>query len=117
MHWNRIFFTHSCIVVLLLPFANAELIFEDFPLVPGLARAHGILMGLSFAVFFPLGALLLRAIKGKWAVRAHVACQMLGWICMLAGLGTGIRLASIIDYVWLRSRLAPWTTFQLTFLK
>ncbi|KAH7131462.1 integral membrane protein [Dactylonectria estremocensis] len=73
------------------------MIYEDLHLVPKYAKLHGAEMGLAFVIIFPLGALFIRILKFKGSVWAHVACQLVGWVLMLAGLGTGIRLGNIID--------------------
>ncbi|KAH6990267.1 integral membrane protein [Ilyonectria destructans] len=73
------------------------MIYEDLHLVPKYARIHGLEMGLAFVILFPLGALFIRVLKFKGSVWAHVVCQLVGWVLMLAGLATGIRLGKIID--------------------
>jgi predicted phage tail protein len=74
-------------------------IFEDLHLVPDLAKAHGTVMGVTFVIVFPLGAVLMRVAKFKGAVWVHAAVQLLGWALMIAGLGLGVRLGKIVDYV------------------
>jgi hypothetical protein len=56
-------------------------------------------MGLAFVVVWPLGALLVRVFKFKGSVWLHVACQLIGWILMIAGLVFGIRVGRILDRV------------------
>ncbi|KAL4880206.1 hypothetical protein BJY04DRAFT_82004 [Aspergillus karnatakaensis] len=73
------------------------IIFEDLHLVPAFAKAHGIVMGLAFAVLFPLGAILLRLIRSKAGVYIHIAIQLLAFVLMIAGLATGIRVGKILD--------------------
>lgn len=72
---------------------------DKFGKLPTLTIAHGTLMGLSFAIIFPLGSLFIRLIKSKFALPVHIACQLIGWICMIAGLSMGVQLADILDIV------------------
>lgn len=72
---------------------------QDLQAVPTYATAHGLEMGLAFVIIFPLGALLIRALKLKTNIWAHVAVQSAGWILMIAGLATGIRLGKILGRV------------------
>lgn len=76
------------------PNANSD----KFGKLPMLTISHGTLMGLSFAIIFPLGSLLIR-LKSKYALPVHIACQLIGWICMIAGLSMGVQLADILDIV------------------
>ncbi|KAL4871297.1 hypothetical protein BDV12DRAFT_194653 [Aspergillus spectabilis] len=73
------------------------IIFEDLHLVPAFAKAHGIVMGVAFAILFPLGAILLRVIRSKLGVYVHIAVQLLAYVLMIAGLATGIRVGKILD--------------------
>ncbi|KAK2740718.1 hypothetical protein FQN55_008772 [Onygenales sp. PD_40] len=77
--------------------ASAEIIYQDLPLVPKLAKTHGVVMGVAFTIMFPLGALLVRALKTKETVWVHVAFQLVGWVLMIAGLATGIKVGKILD--------------------
>ena len=83
------------------PGISPNVIFEDLPLIPNLAKAHGILMGLVFVVIFPLGSFIIRSSKSKNLVWFHVAAQIIGWGMMLGGLATGIKMANILDRVYL----------------
>ncbi|KAF9890761.1 hypothetical protein FE257_005630 [Aspergillus nanangensis] len=76
---------------------KAEIIYQDLPLVPTFALAHGVLMGLAFAIIFPLGAILLRVPHSKLSIKIHIICQVLGVALMIAGLATGVRVGRIID--------------------
>jgi hypothetical protein len=64
-------------------------------------------MSLAFVVLYPLGALLIRTLETEKRVWIHVACQLVAWVLMLAGLALGIRLARIIDMV---SYFLAWLT-------
>ncbi|KAL5365357.1 hypothetical protein BJX96DRAFT_169032 [Aspergillus floccosus] len=75
----------------------SNIIYEDLPLVPKYATAHGVTMSIAFVVIFPLGAILLRVPQSKISVSIHIACQILGVALMIAGLATGIRVGKILD--------------------
>ncbi|PGH23888.1 hypothetical protein AJ80_02137 [Polytolypa hystricis UAMH7299] len=77
--------------------ASAEAIYQDLHLVPSYAAAHGAAMSIAFVLVMPLGALLIRGMKGRVAVAVHVSCQLVGWALMLGGLATGIRVGKILD--------------------
>ncbi|EFY94379.1 eukaryotic cytochrome b561 domain protein [Metarhizium robertsii] len=76
---------------------NPNIIYADLPKVPSLAKTHGILMGLTFAVILPLGALLIRIPNVKYGVWIHAGWQLIGWACMIAGMVMGIRMGNILD--------------------
>lgn len=86
-------------VVMLPHNSSAEVQYQDLHLVPSYLKAHGILMGLAFVVFFPMGTIMVRTMNFKGIVWAHAACQLVGWILMIAGLAMGTRVATIIDIV------------------
>ncbi|KAG2416925.1 hypothetical protein HFD88_008142 [Aspergillus terreus] len=83
---------------ILAPLCKANIIYEDLHLVPTLATAHGVSMGIAFVVIFPLGAILLRVPPSKLSVPIHIACQVLG-VLVIAGLATGIRVGKVLDQV------------------
>ncbi|RJE25924.1 integral membrane protein [Aspergillus sclerotialis] len=56
-------------------------------------------MAITFVIVLPLGAVLMRVARFKGAVWVHAAWQLMGWALMIAGLGIGVRLGKIIDYV------------------
>lgn len=55
--------------------------------------AHGILACLAFVVLFPLGAVLVRVVPGRWSLHAHWAVQMLAWVLYVAAFALGVDLA------------------------
>ncbi|KAL5335371.1 hypothetical protein BJX70DRAFT_390745 [Aspergillus crustosus] len=65
--------------------------------LPAFAKAHGIVMGVAFAILFPLGAILLRVVRTKLGIYVHIAVQLLAYVLMIAGLATGIRVGKILD--------------------
>lgn len=80
---------------------SATVLYQDLKLVPALAKAHGSVMGIAFVLAFPLGALLIHVLKSKLRVWIHISLQLTGWVLMLAGLATGIRVGKILDRVCL----------------
>ncbi|PGG95506.1 hypothetical protein AJ79_10017 [Helicocarpus griseus UAMH5409] len=88
----------SILVFASLPsIANANVIYQDLHLIPQFAKVHGIVMGVAFVIVFPLGSLLIRALRTKGSTWIHATWQLLGWVLMVAGLATGIRLGKIIN--------------------
>ncbi|KAH6701289.1 integral membrane protein [Leptodontidium sp. MPI-SDFR-AT-0119] len=76
---------------------SATVLYQDLNLVPALAKAHGLVMSIAFVVAFPLGALLIQVLKSKRRVWIHISLQLVGWVLMLTGLATGIRVGKILD--------------------
>ncbi|KAK6331819.1 hypothetical protein TWF718_002360 [Orbilia javanica] len=62
-------------------------------------KIHGILMGLAFAVFFPLGSVIIRLMPGPHKVDAHMAVQFIGFGLSIAGLAYGVMLAQDLRYL------------------
>ncbi|KAF7865674.1 hypothetical protein EAF04_005840 [Stromatinia cepivora] len=54
--------------------------------------AHGIIMGVTVVLLFPLGALSMRIFGRPWL---HATLQIFSFIFLIAGLGLGIRLAGL----------------------
>jgi hypothetical protein len=52
--------------------------------------AHGVLATMTFATFFPLGAIAIRAIPGRLALGVHLLLQILGYATCIAAYGMGI---------------------------
>lgn len=61
--------------------------------------AHGVLMSLTFVIFFPLGAILLRVLALDNIIRLHARFQAFAYIVALAGMGLGIYLAVRPSYI------------------
>lgn len=61
--------------------------------------AHGTVMGLAFALFFPIGSILIRILSFSGLVWVHAATQLLGYALAIVGLGTGIHIALKPDRV------------------
>lgn len=80
--------------------------------------AHGALMSLAFALFFPSGSILMRLFSFRGLVWVHAAFQMFTYAMALAGLGLGVYISvwpSQVHYVSLSSSMLPqfWES-QLT---
>lgn len=54
--------------------------------------AHGILLGLAFAIMYPLGAAMIRALRFKGLLWFHAGWQVFAYVLTLAGLGLGLWL-------------------------
>ncbi|KAB8343078.1 hypothetical protein FH972_022672 [Carpinus fangiana] len=52
--------------------------------------AHGVLAGVAFVVFFPMGAILQRVLPGRLGLVAHVVCQSAAHVLYAVGFGIGI---------------------------
>ncbi|ESZ89863.1 hypothetical protein SBOR_9746 [Sclerotinia borealis F-4128] len=55
-------------------------------------KAHGIIMGVTVVLLFPLGALSMRIFGRPWL---HAALQIFSFIFLIVGLGLGIKLAGL----------------------
>ncbi|EPS45434.1 hypothetical protein H072_602 [Dactylellina haptotyla CBS 200.50] len=60
--------------------------------IPQWLKIHGILMGLAFAVLFPLGAIILRVLPSGQKVHIHMVIQITAFAIAIAGLGYGVML-------------------------
>lgn len=69
--------------------------------------AHGVLMAALFAIFFPLGAILLLTLKSPNAARIHGAWQVFCYIAALASFGIGAWLATTTHQVGSCTYSAP----------
>ena len=55
--------------------------------------AHGVIMGLAFVIFFPLGALTIRLLSAPGTVWVHAGAQVFAYSMAIAGMGLGIWIA------------------------
>ncbi|MCJ1463566.1 hypothetical protein MMC07_002174 [Pseudocyphellaria aurata] len=55
--------------------------------------AHGAVMGLAFALLFPLGSILIRVFSFSGLIWVHAATQMVAYALAIAGLGLGVWIA------------------------
>lgn len=58
--------------------------------------AHGIVATVAFVILFPLGAIFLRIIPGRWSVRIHYVVQILAWLVYIAGFALGVVLLRML---------------------
>ena len=58
--------------------------------------AHGIMATIAFVILFPLGAIFLRVIPGRWSVRIHYFVQILAWLLYIVGFALGVVLLRMI---------------------
>ncbi|KAJ8068511.1 hypothetical protein OCU04_004061 [Sclerotinia nivalis] len=70
--------------------------------------AHGIIMGVTVVLLFPLGALSMRIFGRPWL---HATLQIVSFIFLIAGLGLGIKLAEL-KYGSFGSNLATRTVID-----
>lgn len=54
---------------------------------------HGVLMGLAFAIFFPVGAIILHAFRFKGMIWFHAGWQAFALTISLIAFGIGVYLA------------------------
>ncbi|KAK5018207.1 hypothetical protein LTR16_001238 [Cryomyces antarcticus] len=59
--------------------------------------AHGIMMGIAFAVLFPFGAIIMRLFKFRGVVWFHAGWQIFTYIVALAAFGLGVWLAVLTN--------------------
>lgn len=55
--------------------------------------AHGTIMGLAFALLFPIGGIIIRVLSFRGLIWVHAGLQMLSYTLALAGMGLGVFLA------------------------
>lgn len=73
-------------------------------------KAHGIVMGVTVVLLFPIGAILMRTIGGVWI---HASFQIFSLMALIAGFGLGVKLSKLTMFV---SRLSQLVVIpQLTF--
>lgn len=68
--------------------------------------AHGYLMGLAFAILFPLGAIILKAFRSKRLIWFHAGWQIFAYCVALAAFGLGVWFTYETDQVSPLSLLA-----------
>ncbi|KAF2429344.1 hypothetical protein EJ08DRAFT_573466, partial [Tothia fuscella] len=60
--------------------------------------AHGVVSALAFVVFFPVGAIAIRIIPGRFALFIHALFQLFGLLLYTIGFGMGIWLIREIRF-------------------
>lgn len=61
--------------------------------------AHGVIMSLAWVIFFPLGAIIIRALPSRHVVRLHYMTQVFAYILALTGMALGIYVAVKPEYL------------------
>lgn len=92
---NHIFYSFT--TLLLTPMALAQDSGPSIALQNRVVIAHGICMGLVFAVFFPLGGSILHSLNFRGLIWFHSGWQLFSYAIALAGLGMGIWIAVTTD--------------------
>lgn len=55
--------------------------------------AHGTIMGLAFALFFPIGGIIIRVLSFRGLIWVHAGLQILTYTLALVGMGLGVYIA------------------------
>ncbi|KAH8656676.1 hypothetical protein BGZ60DRAFT_417491 [Tricladium varicosporioides] len=73
------------------PFANGSNSFQAyFRTIQKYLIAHGVIMGVTVVLLFPLGSIFIRLGGNIWI---HAFIQLFSFVCLIAGLATGVKLA------------------------
>jgi hypothetical protein len=70
----------------------------DLKLARRVRFAHGVLACLAFVVFFPVGAISIRIIPGRFALFVHALFQICGYILYTIAFGMGCWLIREVRY-------------------
>lgn len=65
-------------------------------------KAHGIIMGVTVVLLFPIGAMVMRLGASPWM---HGALQLFSLAALIVGTGLGVKLAKITDSVCILSSI------------
>lgn len=79
-------------------FGNAGLGF-DIAMTTKQRTIHGILASIAFVALFPLGAVSMATVKGRWAFWVHLLVQMVGLLMFIA--------AAVLGFLMLREVRVP----------
>jgi hypothetical protein len=60
--------------------------------------AHGILAGLAFVILFPIGAIAIRIIPGRFALFIHAGFQLIAYLIYMVAFGLGVWLVQDLRY-------------------
>ena len=69
---------------------------DDFEVIPTYQKVHGVLMGISILLLFPIGAIYMRVLGSPLI---HGLIQVLSLCVLIVGFGLGIRMADIMGIV------------------
>lgn len=64
-------------------------------------------------VLFPLGAIFLRIIPGRWSVRIHYFIQIIAWLLYIAGFALGVILLRSLPSGAGESLVSNWLSLGL----
>lgn len=70
--------------------------------------AHGVMAGLAFAVFFPLGAISIRLLSFPGLVWFHAGVQIFAYLFYTVAFGLGIYIAKDMESVSVISKWFPY---------
>jgi len=70
----------------------------NYAQLTSLRAAHGVLASLALVFFFPMGAIIVRLLPGKWTVAIHIAFQVTGYLLFTVAVGLGIYIAQAVDF-------------------
>ncbi|OTA63093.1 hypothetical protein K449DRAFT_433177 [Hypoxylon sp. EC38] len=78
--------------------SSSESAYADFDVNQAMRyrTAHGIIAALCFTILFPVGAIIMRVIPGRYTWLIHGLFQGLAYLLYVAGAALGIRLIQII---------------------
>jgi len=58
---------------------------------------HGIMAAIVVVIVFPVGAILMRIVPGRFTVWIHSMVQLLGYVSLAAAVGLGIYLTQYVN--------------------
>ncbi|RDL42332.1 CBD9-like protein [Venustampulla echinocandica] len=69
----------------------------DFKTIEQYLKAHGIIMGVTVVLLFPLGSIFMRTVRHPWI---HAAIQIFSLCAMIVGLALGVKLAQFTSMLF-----------------
>lgn len=75
---------------------GAVVVGSSYKVLADYDKAHGIIMGTTVVLLFPLGAIFMRLGTSAWM---HAVWQLFSLAALVAGLGLGVKLAQMRSYV------------------
>jgi hypothetical protein len=87
---------------------------------------HGLVAAIAFVILFPLGAIFLRIIPGRWSVRIHYFVQIIAWLVYIAGFALGVILLRslpsgisgiLVGDIWIVFEAPCWMACWVTEIK
>ena len=68
----------------------------DYEQAMSYSHIHGVLAAVAFVGFFPVGAILMRAVPGRFAWVIHALAQVLGYLVFVAAAALGLLLVRMV---------------------